>query len=294
MGLFSKIFSKTTASQANSIFGYNPKASNYKMSTLEEIEAIPVPTKKFEYNCDFTESIEYVLQRKATQFKKEGRLDLAIACLKKSNEIMPYAPMTYTPKDYERLEKYLKLAGKFEEANKVHLNTSSSIFSQKSNFVNCQLSFAGMSDMIEVQRETRICSECAKYHGRVYSKNRKKGFPDINIFLDYYNNKKCECNISFYPYWYGDFANICDTQNLLEYSNRPFEDDRTPQEKKDYDVYIAKIEADIKDRKDYDWLCEHLPDEAPKSYGGYRNMKNKNSTNYQKLLSLAKENGYII
>ena len=68
---------------------YNPKASNYKMETLEDINSIPVPTSQFEYNCDFTESIEYVLQRKATQFKKLGKWIL-IACLKKSNEIMPF------------------------------------------------------------------------------------------------------------------------------------------------------------------------------------------------------------
>ena len=85
MGLFSRLL-KTER--------YNPKASNYKMETLEDINSIPVPTSQFEYNCDFTESIEYVLQRKATQFKKAGQMDLAIACLKKSNEIMPFAPIT--------------------------------------------------------------------------------------------------------------------------------------------------------------------------------------------------------
>ena len=68
MGLFSRLL-KTER--------YNPKASNYKMETLEDINSIPVPTSQFEYNCDFTESIEYVLQRKATQFKKAGQMDLA-------------------------------------------------------------------------------------------------------------------------------------------------------------------------------------------------------------------------
>lgn len=57
---------------------------------------------------------------------------------------------------------------------------------------------------------------------------------------------------------------------------------------------MKKIESDAKDREDYDWICEHLPDVAPKSYGGYRNMKSKNSANYQKIVLLAKEKNYYI
>lgn len=290
MGLFSKLFGKSSKDKLK----YNCKASSYKMDTLEDIESIPVPTKKFEYSCDFTESIEYVLQRKATQYKKEGKMDLAIACLRKSNDIMPFAPMTYTPKDYERLEKYLKLAGKFDEAKRAQLNISNTIATQESDIKNKCLQMSMLSDMIEVLRETRVCSECAKYHGRIYAKSGKKGFPDMRLFMDYYNTKKCGCNLSFYPYWYDDSSILCIKNDLLNYSNRPFEDDRTNEEKKKYNDYIEKIKSDTKDRNDYDWLCENLPDKAPKSYGGYRNMKNKNSENYQKLVLIAKENGYII
>lgn len=69
---------------------YKSNAKYYKLNTLEQITSIPTPTEKFELLCDFTDSIEYVLQRKATEYKKAGKMDLAIACLKKSNEIMAF------------------------------------------------------------------------------------------------------------------------------------------------------------------------------------------------------------
>lgn len=51
---------------------------------------------------------------------------------------------------------------------------------------------------------------------------------------------------------------------------------------------------DEKDRADYDWLSEHLPEIAPKSFSGYRRMKNAQSANYLKLVESAKENGRVI
>lgn len=280
MGLFTKFF-KNNCITINK--KYNPCAANYKMDTLEQIQSIPVPTEKFEYNCDFTQSIEYVLQRKATQYKKEGKIDLAIACLRKSNEIMPFAPMSYTKTDYERLEKYLKIANRFDEARAAHENTLSTMTTYEKSVKEKELTMSDLSDYIEVHRCDRACSECAKYHDRIYSKNGINNLPNMKIFLDYINSKTCGCYLSFFPFWYGiSEPIISNTTNATAYSNRPFVDDRTPDEKKLYEEYQQKQEMDMKDRADYDWICENLPEIAPKSFGGYRNMKHKNSTNYQK------------
>ena len=97
---------------------YDPLAINYKMDTLEDILSIPVPTEKFELPDDFMDSIEYVLQRKATEFKKEGDMECAIACLEKAVEIIPFSPMPY-PDCFERLEKYLKLNNQWEDRKSV-------------------------------------------------------------------------------------------------------------------------------------------------------------------------------
>ena len=264
------------------------------MNTLEDIKNIPVPTEQFEYNCDFTESIEYVLQRKATQFKKDGNLNLAIECLKKSIEIMPFAPMTY-PDAYSRLENYLKMARKFDEARETFIENVELKQATADALSNKMISLSSMSNMIEVHRNPMVCSECARFHGRVYSKNGINGFPDMTIFIDYYNKRNCSCSLSFYPFFpEASIPVICSKNKLIQYSNRPFEDDRTKKEKNEYDEHIRKINEYAKDRRDYDWIFENLPDIAPKSFGGYRNMKHKNSVNYQKLVATAKENGYAI
>lgn len=273
---------------------YNPNAKYYKIDTLENIESIPIPSEKFEYNCDFTQSIEYVLQRKATQFKKEGRLDLAIACLKKAIDIMPFAPMPY-PEVYDRLENYLKLAGRFDEARttrSIHTNQAQIEKKTKINQIFTMNSFA---DMIKVLREGAVCNHCACYHDRIYTKNGLHGFPNMNIFINYYSNRKCDCYLSFHLYKYEHYTLIEPlNREILKYSNRPFVDDRTTAEIDIYEGRLLRLQTKNKDRQDYDWLCEHLPDKAPKSYGGYRNMKNQNSPNFQKLVLLAKEHGYEI
>ena len=276
MGIFSKLFTPK----------YNPKASNYKMDTLEDINNIPVPTQNFQYNCDFTESIEYVLQKKATEFKKSGDMDTAIACLKKAIKIAQYAPMEYNDLQ-ERLENYLKKARKY---NDLDIITSAKTSTKKS-----ELTLSSMPKMIEGPRESKVCSKCACYHGRIYAKNKCNGFPDMSIFVNYYNQKQCRCSLVYYSFMYGiSTPSICNEKEMVMYSNRPFKDDRTSEEKNTYDEYIKKLEVDKKDRQDYDWIWKNLPDIAPKSFGGYRNMKNKNSANYQKLVLLAKEKGYLI
>lgn len=51
-------------------------------------------------------------------------------------------------------------------------------------------------------------------------------------------------------------------------------------QKRIIDPYIEEAKC----REQYYWLLENMPDVAPKSFGGYRRMKNINSANYQKLV----------
>lgn len=63
---------------------------------------------------------EQILSRKATEYKKEKNFDLAIECLKKVNELLPYSPFSYTRGEYERLVDMMVLAGRFNEAKQEH------------------------------------------------------------------------------------------------------------------------------------------------------------------------------
>lgn len=76
----------------------------YDLSTIDGITAIPIEeAKKYP---DGGQSVVYmpeqILSRQATEYKKNGQYDLAIACLKKVNELYPYSFYYYTRDNYER------------------------------------------------------------------------------------------------------------------------------------------------------------------------------------------------
>ena len=90
------------------------KPKNYDMDSLDGINSIPVPAKNYNTGDPTKDCIYYVLQRKATEHKKNGRMDLAIACLRKSNELSDYEPRPLLlEKEYLRLIKYISQTGDF-------------------------------------------------------------------------------------------------------------------------------------------------------------------------------------
>lgn len=92
----------------------------YDLTTEEGIAAIPAGKEAFTGQEDVVSLPEQILSRKATEYKKGGRMDLAIACLKKANELRGPSPCLYTRADYERLVDYMVEAGRFEEARAEH------------------------------------------------------------------------------------------------------------------------------------------------------------------------------
>lgn len=81
-------------------------------------------------------------------------------------------------------------------------------------------------------------------------------------------------------------------KDIVAFSNRPFVDDRSEQEKAEWAQIEAAAVREEQDRKEYEWLQRNLPDKAPKSFGGYRKMKNSNSENFQKLMQAAHNSGF--
>ncbi len=142
MGLFDKLFckSKNTSNINISLnFGsndnfdpeeyaeYNNEKINefknkYNLTTVEGIMEIPISeAKKYP---DGGKSVVYmpeqILNRQATEYKKENKYDLAIACLKKANEMYPYSFYAYQRDSYERLVDFMVLAKKYEDAKREH------------------------------------------------------------------------------------------------------------------------------------------------------------------------------
>lgn len=243
------------------------------------------------HNDDYNEA--YQLQRKATEHKKEGRLDLAIECLEKSNRIMLLTPHSYLKKDFLRLVEYLKLDKQFDKARDVEAELRKNLpyLFNGETIKNAQLEEI-KSDLISFHGSS-ICPLCSIYNQRTFSKQgNDKRFPSFSLFPDILkviNCPECGCYLGFGEG--NDFDYNGSLSESIKNSNRPFIDMRTDEQKIGYEQHkIEKVEQE-KDKQDYDWLCEFLPELAPKSFSGYRKMKKLKSKNYLKIVEATLENG---
>ena len=260
--------------------------------SIEGINSIPQKTGQIVNMPGYEWSIEYILQRKATEYWRSEETDLAIACLKKSNQLMSLNPSYWTKKNFLRLPEYLKKLQKYDEARKEEQYIEQ-LFDCSSNIVidtllkNCQMS---NTDLVEATYDLSCSETAAKYRGRVYSISGKDArFPKLTQDV-------LSSGLHFYPFTFGvSIFRIGEKhEDPIKYSNRPFIDDRSEEEKRVYNDRITQKINEAKDRKDYDWIRENLSEIAPKSFGGYRRMKNSNSSSYIKLIEAAKTKGYII
>lgn len=185
--------------------------NKYDLSTKEGIISIPTSEARMYTDVNSVSVVympEQILSRKATEYKKEKNYDLAIECLKKVNELLPYSPFTYVRNDYERLVDVLVLAGYFKEAKDEHQKLDKKYGSRLMELKKLQKSVVAMGS-----------ESASSYQARVI------------------------------------------------------------------EPYIAESN----DREQYYWMLENIPKLAPKSFSGYRNMKNKESENYLKIVAELKK-----
>ena len=91
----------------------------YDLSTVEGINSIPVPKFKAKPAPGIsspTGKIEYYLMIKAGQYEKTDEVELALACYRKANELMPMSSTEYGREPYMRLSRYLRRLRRFDEA----------------------------------------------------------------------------------------------------------------------------------------------------------------------------------
>lgn len=224
MGLFDKLFNKNNNAKItfdinlNSNDNFDPEEyaryneekikefkTRYDLTTIDGIRSIPISeAKKYP---DGGQSVVYmpeqILNRQATEYKKENKFDLAIECLKKANELYPYSFYAYQRNNYERLVDFMILAKKFDDARKTH-------------------------NQLDIEVGTRL--------------------DELKHLQDYAEESNTESRDSYY--------------------NR---------------VIKPNINEE-RDKEEYYWLLENIPNIAPKSFGGYRKMKKSNSDNYQKII----------
>lgn len=149
------------------------------------------------------------------------------------------------------------------------------------------------TDLVESSDIAACCPKCAMYRRRIYSlSGRDKRFPKIPVDFD----SDC-CGLSLYPYIWGVSEPSFSAKNPIKYSNRPFVDDRTAKEKKDYQSILdARAQERQKelDRRTYEKILASMPSDAPKSFAAFRRIKNANSASYVALKKKAVQIGVEI
>ena len=154
------------------------------------------------------------------------------------------------------------------------------------------------TDLVEALYQCGCCAECSKLRGRWFSiSGDDKRFPKLPEVID------CDCyGLSFSAVFeYSTPRPHPGTDDIIEYSNRPYIDDRTDYEKETYEIYKLKRATEAfwepyderwraiseYDNEQYDRIQKELPEIAPKSFSGYMRMKKQNTKNFRKLVDVA-------
>ena len=168
---------------------FNSKTLDF--NTVEGIAKIPLknlqPLRGVESPVN---EIEYILQRKATEHKRNGRMDLAIACLKRSNELMDLTKgFKYTEKDYLRYIKYLRRDGQ----NSLADIEEEKIYQKHPEFKDKRISnLKGLNTQIDKLKRwnkdiliidsNKTCPVCSQFNKKKYSvSGRSKIYPKLPI-----------------------------------------------------------------------------------------------------------------
>lgn len=180
----------------------------YDLSDADAILKIPVPNyKRQQLSTSVSTEPEQILQRQATYYKKVKQMDLAVACLKKSNEFMKTSFYSYRVKDYMRLVDFMYLNSQFDEAR-----------SERQKIYK-YLGKDEVGELTELMNELPTARERDEYYRRLIVPEKEK----------------------------------------------------------------------MRDKEEFWWILENLPELAPKSFSGYRKMKRENTDNFTVLKLLAED-----
>lgn len=268
----------------------------YDLESIDDVEKIPIPLfQPLKGMPDISHSLEYILKRKAGNLSKASLFEHSIALLRKSNQIMSHSPIQWGKKDYFYIVLQLIWADYLEDAKK-------EIEFIESHYRNCYdfsvihkkcidklISNAKLlgTDLVEAENSPNCNEICGKYRKRIYSLTGK----DLRFPL--MTENILNSGLLFYPFIYGiSTPKYCDADEIIEFNNRPFIDDRTDDEKMNYikfnRAYILENNKAV-DLLEYCQIVKFLPDIAPKNFQDYQNIKFDNTLEFQELMEISEE-----
>lgn len=152
-------------------------------------------------------------------------------------------------------------------------------------------------DLVRCTTHAPTCEICAQYQGRVYALTREaangkyKGpngeplrFPllyETALVHGYETiHPNCRHRFTILPARAYSRAELAEMSRM---SMRPFEDTRSDTERKAYAKEQAVKRARNDDLREWKWYKSLFPEDAPKTFAGFRSMKRANSVRYQQL-----------
>lgn len=179
------------------------------LESLNGINSIPVPLPE---SVEGGNMLYYRLQRKATEYKRAGEIDLAIACLWKSIQLSDYAykqtgRALLMKDDYFRVVKYIHLKGDPEEEerasdyiNKCHPEFSDKRISNKKIVDETLKKCAEYRTDLVFLTTNSYCPICSKYDRKVFSiTGQTKGYSVLPQAFIKYGGFCKDCSISIMP-----------------------------------------------------------------------------------------------
>lgn len=284
----------------------------YNLHNPLDVKNLELPKSIF--NGDITSDISYIMRMHRGN---EDNPKLELAIINKTYELMLNSKWEYAEQDFILLAKCLMKIDRFDKADELY--NSAKIYLAKKRAENFAERIQGQ-DLIQSSFHETTCGICSMYQGRVFSISGKdKRFPKLPDEVLKYQGFHPGCRHGFYPYHY-PYVNTIErfvptesgepkkiVYDAIEYSNRPFVDERTEEEKARYEeplhkkdvstdyeyikTYYLKRKASL---QEYNLIKEYLPEKAPKSYAGYARMKSMNTKNYQILVKDLREKGVSI
>lgn len=280
----------------------------YDLTKLQDIQRIPVVyTGERSSVSSPVFDLPYILRMGGKALFDKGMQENCFECLRKAIAIYEHTDDTYSLKStIIELQKHMLAAGKVDAAESEYRTTNKKYDYTTDEIASARLTFKYTlnnakeleTDLLFLPNETDCCAECAKYRNRVFSiSGNSKDYPKLPDSVFKYGGIHKGCRCSFYPYQEQyDYHQLgMSKKAAIKRSNRPFIDDRTPDEVQAYNEYYElkqKEQSKNNDRIEYYKILQKYPDKAPKSFGAYRMMKNKNTKNYQKLVEFLKENNF--
>lgn len=156
------------------------------------------------------------------------------------------------------------------------------------------------TDLVEMSSHGSCCAECAKYEGRVFSISGEDArFPKLPEQVFSLGGIHEGCSHTFHPFYYYPGAQhstyivspdgsgyTIQYSDVIEFSNRPFVDSRTPQQKQEYEQRLKAIEQRkmmeesrkryLENKAEYNRLKSIDPASVPKSFSKYLKQLNTN------------------